>query len=81
VGRDIESIEVQEGMLAVYPDQVPLDEESKARATPVGGIAADLRKLEMLGVDHAVCLVQSPTSAALARLADELHAYRRATAR
>ncbi len=81
VGQDVESIEVQDGLLAVYPDLAPVDGESAARATPVGGIAADLRKLEMLGVDHAVCLFTPPTSAALARLAEELHAYRGATAR
>ncbi len=81
VGRDVESIKVQDGLLAIYPDLGPVEEESKNMATPVGGVAADLRKLEMLGVDHAVCLVQPPTSAALGRLADEVHAYREATAR
>ncbi len=80
-GRDVESIEVQDGLHAVYPDLGSVDGESEARAIPIGEIAADLRKLEMLGVDHAVCLFTPPTSAALARLADELHAYRGATAR
>jgi hypothetical protein len=81
VRRDVASMEVQDGVLAIYPDLGPVEEESKTMATPVGSVAADLRKLEMLGVDHAVCMVQPPTSAALGRLADEVHAYREATAR
>ena len=68
-------------MLTVHPDMGPAKEESKNMAAPVGGVTADLRKLEMLCVDHDVCLVQPPTSAALGRLADELHAYRGAAAR
>jgi len=76
VGRDIGTLEVQEGCGVAYPDLGPVPEGWEASAKRQGPIAAELHRLETLGVHHAVCLFAPPSPASLARLTEELHAYR-----
>ena len=76
VGRDIGTIEVQDGFPVAYPDLGPVPEGWETIAKRQGQIAAELHRLEALGVHHAVILFAPPSLAALTRLTEEVHAYR-----
>ena len=75
-GRDIATIEVQDGFHVAYPDLGPVPEGWATSGKRQGQIAAELHRLEALGVHHAVCLFAPPSPVSLTRLTEELHAYR-----